>query len=355
MGRIDRRGFLSTSAAAIAGTWFERTAFAGIRDPNGEYAGAVFQAGAPPLPEPGGFTIAVLPDTQHYSQCYPEQFLAQTRWIASQHKIRNIACVLHLGDLTNLNTPAEWGVARQAMCQLDGLVPYFMTLGNHDYSDFGECRDRTTLFNDYFPVADYRDRPHFGGVYDREPDRLKNSFHFFSAGGRGYLVLCLEFGPRADVVRWANQVVAKHPDLAAILVTHAYTYSDESRYDWKRYQDRQQWNPHTYGVAHATNQDVCDGEELWEQLVSRHPNFVMTLNGHVLNDGLAHVSTATPSGRRIPQVLVNFQMKPNGGDGWLRLLEFRLNGRTVQTYDYSPSLNLCNNSRQNRFAMSIPG
>ena len=30
-------------------------------------------------------------------------------------------------------------------------------------------------------------------------------------------------------------------------------------------------------------------------------------------------------------------MKPKGGDGWLRLLEFKADGTTVQAYDYSPT------------------
>ena len=83
--------------------------------------------GPPPLPEKDAFSIAILPDTQHYSQRFPEQYHAQTKWIVEQKQARNIACVLHLGDITNTSAPAEWEVARQAMRQLDREVPYFMT------------------------------------------------------------------------------------------------------------------------------------------------------------------------------------------------------------------------------------
>jgi hypothetical protein len=106
-------------------------------------------------------------------------------------------------------------------------------------------------------------------------------------------------------------------------------------------------------VARATNDDVCDGEELWARLIARHPNFVLTLNGHVLGDGLGRTVTATPDGRDVPQVLVNFQMRPRGGDGWLRLLEFRADGRTVEAVDYSPTRNQRNESPQNRFTMAL--
>ena len=317
------------------------------------YADAVLVDGEPPATPPGAFTIAVLPDTQNYSQRYPETFLAQTRWIAENRKARNIACVLHLGDITNRNSPEQWENARRAMEVLDGSVPYFMVPGNHDYSDGGRCADRGTLLNDYFPVAKFRDRPTFGGTYDKEPERMENSFHLFSAGERDFLVLALEFGPRKDVVRWANEVAEKHADREAILITHAFIYYDETRYDWAKYGADQRWNPHDYGVAKNTNDDVTDGEELWRDLISRHENFIMTLNGHVLGDGLGRVTTQTPAGREVHQMLVNFQMRPEGGDGWLRLMEFRDDGATVQVYDYSPKRKQRNESSQNQFQVAL--
>lgn len=317
------------------------------------YADAKFVEGEPPKPEAGSFTIAVLPDTQHYSEKFPHQFDAQTRWIAEARRDRNIACVLHLGDVTNRSTVPEWENAAKAMSTLDGKLPYFLSTGNHDYSEKGACVDRSTRLSDYFPVDKYRDLQTFGGVYDKETGRYENSYHLFSAGGRNFLVLALEFGPRKDVLRWANEVVAKHKDRAAILITHAYIYFDDTRHDWKQFGAKQRWNPHAYGIAKATGNDVSDGEELWKGLVSRHENFILTLNGHVLSDGLGRIVTPTPGGRDVHQVLVNFQMKPNGGDGWLRLLEFRADGKTVQTYDYSPTRNQCNESLQNQFAMTL--
>ena len=155
------------------------------------------------------------------------------------------------------------------------------------------------------------------------------------------------------MVRWANEVVGKHPKREAILITHAFIYYDDTRYDWKKYGGKQNWNPHAYGVAKATNDDVSDGEELWNELVAKHENFILTLNGHVLDDGLGRVDTNTPGGRDVPQVLVNFQMRPKGGDGWLRLLEFQADGKTVEVYDYSPTRKQRNESAENRFTLTL--
>jgi predicted phosphodiesterase len=347
-----RRDFLTTSAAATAvGALAPWDTIARAADP---YADALFRAGPPPLPAEGAFTVAVLPDTQGYSMSFPENYMAQTEWLVAQKERRNIACAVHLGDITNNNTPDQWANAAKAMQVLDGQLPYFMTLGNHDYGANGHTADRSTLFHDYFPRQKYSAAPSFGGSYDKDPERFDNSYHFFTAGKREFLVLSLEFGPRNDVVRWANEVVAEHNRRDVILITHAFVYYDDTRYDWAKRGPDQLWNPHSYAVASATDHDVNDGQELWDKLVARHDNFIMTLNGHVCADGLGRLSTATPAGREIPQVLVNFQVKPNGGDGWLRLLEFRPDGTTVLAYDYSMTRDQWNVAPDNTFEMRIP-
>jgi 3',5'-cyclic AMP phosphodiesterase CpdA len=316
------------------------------------YRDAVLVGGEPPLPGEGSFTFAVLPDTQNYSQHFPELFTAQTEWIVAQRERRRIAGVFHLGDITNRNSPEEWDNARRSMRVLDDAgIPFCMVPGNHDYGENGRAADRTTLLAEYFPKAVQQQRPGWGGVYDQEPDRVDNTFHFMESAGRRFLVLGLEFGPRADVVRWANEIVGDHPDHEVVLLTHAFVYNDDTRHDWRQFGDKQQWNPHVYGVAKNFGDDVHDGEELWQRLVSRHRNFVLTLNGHVLGDGLGRLSTVA-HGRPVSQQLVNFQMRPKGGDGWLRLIEMAADG-TARAYDYSPTRGQRNESQQNQFTFSV--
>jgi predicted phosphodiesterase len=320
----------------------------------GPYDDATLIAGEPEAFAADSFCIAILPDTQNYSEHFPKTYLAQTRWLVENRQKRNIACVLHLGDVTNRNSAAEWENADAAMKVLDeNQLPYFMVPGNHDYSQSGSCQNRETLFSDYFPKSRFANRTTFGGTYDKEPDRMENSFHLFDAGGLKFIVIALEFGPRHDVVRWANEVVTKHADRSAILITHAYLYSDDTRYDWKSLGTKQNWNPHSYPIAKVTNDDIHDGAELWTNLVSKHPNFLFTFNGHVLNDGLGRLTTKSPMDREVHQILVNYQMRPQGGDGWLRLLEFKADRTTVEVHDYSPTRNEHNVSSQNRFSLTI--
>jgi hypothetical protein len=96
---------------------------------------------------------------------------------------------------------------------------------------------------------------------------------------------------------------------------------------------------------------VNDGEELWQKLVAKQDNFILTVNGHVLNDGLGRLITPTIGGRDVPQTLANFQMKPQGGDGWLRLMEFHADKCMVTVVDYSPTRKQRNESSQNKFTV----
>jgi hypothetical protein len=275
------------------------------------------------------FMLAVLPDTQFYSLLFPGIYSAQTSWIVSNVKARKIPYVLHLGDIVNNNTSAEWKHAYESMSLLDGVVPYALATGNHDYGPSGDASTRDTLLNDYFPFAKQAAMPSFGGAF--EPGKLENTFHLFSAGGRDFIVISLEWGPRDAVVDWANAVMDQHPDRDGILITHAYMNNDDRRYDWADKDHPQDFDPHAYGTPGPVN----DGEELWQKLVRKH-RFLMTLNGHVLGDGTGYLASVTDKGNTCHQMLSNYQFRNLGGEGYLRLLEFLDDGKTVKVYTYSP-------------------
>jgi hypothetical protein len=275
------------------------------------------------------FMLAVLPDTQFYSLLYPGIYNAQTSWIASNVQSRHIPYVLHLGDIVNNNTPAEWEHAYAAMSLLDGVVPYALSTGNHDYGPSGNASTRDTLLNDYFPFAKQAAMPTFGGAY--QTGKLDNTYHLFSAGGRDYIVISLEWGPRDIVIDWANGVMDQYPDRWGILITHAYMNNDDRRYDYTDTANPQDFDPHYYGTAGGVN----DGEELWQKLVRRH-RFVLTLNGHVLGDGTGYLASVNDGGTTTHQILSNYQFRNLGGEGYMRLMEFLSDGRTVRIYTYSP-------------------
>ncbi len=277
----------------------------------------------------GSWTLAVLPDTQIYAELYPDIFTGQTRWIVKNRASRNIALVLHEGDIVNHNIPEQWANAKNSLALLDGVVPYVLVPGNHDLPG---------RLNEYFPVDLYRSLPTFGGVYQR--GRLDNSYHLFRAGDRNWLVIALQWGPRDGVVRWASKVLDKYPNRTAIIVTHAYLYSDNTRYDHVNRSD-QSWCP-----------SVNDGQELWQKLVSKHANVAFVFCGHM--PGVGRLTSEGIHGNRVHQLLANYQSCPEGGEGYMRLIEFLPDGKTVQVKTYSPYLDRYLTNDQEQFVLDLP-
>ena len=304
---------------------------------------------APP-PIEGGWTLVLMPDTQLYSRDYPATFLAQTDWIARHAGHYNVKFVLHMGDIVENNNDRQWRIARGAMAVLDSRVPYALCVGNHDMGPRGKATTRDTLLSKYFPVGEALQEKTFGGVYDKEPLKLDNCFHLFEAGGRKWLILSLEFGPRHDVVAWANGVVERHPDRSVFLITHAYLRREDGQRFDRRSKKPQHAPPSAYEIAqHPAG--LNDGEELWQKLVSKHRNFAFVASGHVCYSHL--LSSKGAAGNTVHQMLCDYQDAPNGGDGFLRLLQFAPDGKTVRATDYSPTLDRVSEQPKGRFEFAL--
>lgn len=282
---------------------------------------------------PGSWSLVLLPDTQKYSLLYPGMFTLQTHWIAKNKDKYDIRYVLHLGDVTDENTALEWQRASDALRELDGKVPYALVTGNHDYTPSAYPASDNCGLNEYFPISRFQSWPTFGGVM--KAGKTTNSYHLFSAGGSDWIILALEYAPRDETVQWANDVLSKHPRRKAILVTHAYLFFDGTRYDHVKKQ--QAWNPHAILKRFKLPDiPINDGEELWQKLVRKN-NFAFTFNGHVLGSGLGFLSSNNDRGKTTHQMLVNYQGRlPFSGEGYLRILEFLPEGKTVRVKSYSP-------------------
>lgn len=295
------------------------------------------------------FKMALLPDTQTYACDYPEIFHAQTRWLAEHRK--EIAFVLHLGDITNNNSEKQWEVAAAAMNRLDGKVPYVLTVGNHDLGEKGRTGTRDSrLFNRYFPYEKYSLDKHFGGAF--EPGKMENVWYTFRAGRTDWLVLSLEFGPRDKVLEWAGEVIRSHPDKNVIIDTHAYLYSDDTRM-----QKGHRWLPQHYGAGkNATGGEAANnGEQMWQKLIAKYPNIVFVFSGHVLNDGTGLLVSEGAGGNRVCQILSNYQRgvngSKNGGDGFLRIVSVDTAAGTVSVQSYSPYTNTYKTEPDHQFTV----
>ncbi len=302
----------------------------------------------------GSWSLAVFPDSQSLTRLHPEVFIRQAEWVAAHKESHDIRFVAHLGDITDNNLPEQWKNAKAAMDVLKKAgIPYSLLPGNHDLGKDGGCNDRSTFMNDFFKPEDYANSTK---VIYFEKGRLENSAHSFTSPHGDFLVLALEFAPRNAVVEWANQQVAAHPQHSVILSTHAYVFSDDTRYDFATHGTKQTWNPKTYPVAKL--EEVNDGEDLWRKLVSQHPNIRFTLNGHVLNDGAGRLSSAGKDGKMVHQILSNYQYgvkpdRPFHGGGYFRLMQFLADKKTVRVKTYSPWLDNWFTGPEQQFELMI--
>jgi hypothetical protein len=317
------------------------------------------------------WTIAIIPDTQ-YSFYQPQPFFdSETRWIADHHVAERIAFVLHEGDIVDSAwDPGQWASARASMGLLDGKVPYVLAVGNHDLRP-ELTKPRACLINDYFLDTEAVKPPILGGLY--EPGHIENGYYFLQGGGRTWLVLSLEWSPRPAVVAWANQVLSQQAHLPAILLTHAYLYSDNTRYDHVgrecRFYDiddskctdleppgtnTQCWNP----VCYDDYTDGADGQMLWDSLVSLHSNLLFVFSGHVANPApfvAGRLSSTRADGTVCHQIMADYQGTEYGGAGYFRLVRFWPDGtvrvRTFSAYA-SPEKSLLTDDR-NQFTLHV--
>jgi calcineurin-like phosphoesterase family protein len=289
--------------------------------------------------------MIVLPDTQNYTRFDDDRaaiFNYMTQWMVDNKEAMKLSLVLGVGDIVeDPDRDIVWQRAKTAYSKLDGHLPYVFTTGNHDYTSL--THPRQTPLNDYFNASDNPlNDPAQGGILagTLKSGHLENAYYEFTApDGRELLITSLEWSPRDSTVDWANAIVGRpeYQNHTAILTTHAYLYYDGSRYDYEQYGPDQNWN--IYRSASKTDPDGGnDGELLWQKLVKPNPNYELVFSGHVLGDQVDRLTSVNDAGGDVHQMLFNAQIDPNGGDGWMRILEFMDDGQTVNVRTFSPWL-----------------
>ena len=255
--------------------------------------------------------MAVIGDIQEYTgnaDLMP-YYAATLEWIYSQ-KLQgmNIQSVLMTGDVTSNNLPAQYEMFYETTLPLAEIVPYIAFLVKHDYKWNEECEienRQQTPFSKYtsFKLTDSL-------VVERfEKHRMENVIVKNYIWGKPYYILSLEFGPRQEVLAWANAYVENHPELNFILLTHEYLSRDGERIARNSYAERQ-----------FRNTTCSSPEHLWQNLIRAYDNISWVICGH--NGFHAQMFSENDKGRLVPQVLFNLQYQKNGGNGLLQLWEF---------------------------------
>ena len=266
------------------------------------------------------FTIIALPDTQYYSSTYPEIFTNQTQWIVTNRNKLNILYVAHEGDIVNkARSIKQWQSADISMRYLEdpittGLsdgIPYSVVRGNHDIGYF---------FDYYFGITRFNERGYYGGHYS---DNNQNNYVLFEFEDFRYIAICLDYDPDVDELKWAESVIQNHSERKAIIISHSILENQEGN-----------WTSPGLNIYNT---------------VKNYSNVFLMLCGHkhyeaqrkdMYNDNIIHT------------LLADYQDYPNGGNGWLRIMEVYPEINEIKVKTYSPHLNQYKTDPDSEFTLS---
>lgn len=254
------------------------------------------------------FSIAMLPDTQHYPEIIPAMFYNQTQWLYEEillhNNSANFVLLTHVGDIVEHGTNmTQWDKASRAISVLRNLdVALSILPGDHDFDtdpilghDFQKKHLKEFGYQNYlryFNPEKYVGAHWFGAA---DPSGL-NTFQYFSGGGFDFLHLALEYAPEVNLperepapLQWAEQVLRSNPRVPTIITTHEYLT----------------------GVSSGQGR-TGSGQAIWDILVRRHNQVVMVLCGHDhyglgAQNGQYHQISTNEFGNSVIEVLSNFQ------------------------------------------------
>jgi len=304
------------------------------------------------LTDKNSFSMIVYPDPQGYVKYAENQpiFELMNVWTAYNIKRLNIKTVLCTGDLvefndlliadpgmSNQNSIEQWKATSRAFEWLDGKLPYINCLGNHDYG-FKSSEKRITNFSSYFPVDRnplWKDcLVDVAHNYEDKPTLENAVYEFKDENWSKILVMVLEFNPRSEILDWAKNTcnMSRYKDYKIILLTHSYMDFQGTRFEKENYR----MQPANYG------------KDIWERVVYPCPNIKLVICGHDAQEGsfeknVGFRTDKNSTNKNVHQMMWNAQTagggwEGNGGDGWLRILEFMPDGKTIKVRTFSPLL-----------------
>jgi len=272
------------------------------------------------LPAQVNFTIIALPDTQNYASGYPTIFTNQTQWIVAHKDELNIVWVTDEGDITNGGSDLEFQRADAAYdlledpvtTQLTYGIPYTIIQGNHDHA--------TNIFNTYFNYTRFAGRSYYGGHYPTTKN--DNNYALFSAGGMDFIAIGIDMSPDTNELAWADTLLQTYSTRRAIVTSHSILNTDGS------------WTTEGLNIYNA---------------LKDNSNLFLMLCGHMHSEARR---TDVYNGNTVYSVLSDYQDYTNGGNGYLRIMEFCPATNEIKVKTYSPYVNLYETDANSQFNLT---
>lgn len=291
---------------------------------SGSTAAAVSASGTSSSAGRSSFLLPVLPDTQFYSRYSASQFVpqygtnpfeVQTQWVVDNKKTLNIPFAMQLGDVVDQQGKSDqWSAAAKAMKILeDGKVPYSVIPGNHDVADQGARSSEGNAANYLANFGASTLQRQGGSTLLGTFQNGYSSAYRFSAEGHDWVVLSLGWNASDDTFAWAQGILDANKGVPVILSSHAIIGIDQD-----------QVSPTSWWY----------GDLLWDKLIRKNDQIVLTLNGHF--HGATMRTLTNDFGHPVHEVLTDYQMAADGGNGIMTLFEFDLSGGSIDVSTISP-------------------
>lgn len=326
------------------------------------FAGAQQKYQKPTLENKDSWSVIFLPDIQNYVKWNANQPILDMMmaWIEDNIDTLNIKMVLCAGDLVELNdqihqandgdqsAQSQWKFAAKSFERLDGKVPYVNALGNHDFS-IDRSLKRTSRFSEFFDIdKNWLNKKALvqTGKDESGLPSLQNSAYEVKSmnGGKDYLFMTIEYAPRDTVISWAHRIaqMKQYKDHRIVLLTHGYLTpkdmhwgGDPRMFIYEPYIENNKAVKSERWILHQAN----NGKQIWEKLVRPNANIELVLSGHISGEG--YRKDKNQANKSVHQMLFDMQSaggghQGNGGDGWLRILEFFPDNSTVKVRTFSP-------------------
>jgi hypothetical protein len=259
------------------------------------------------------FTVAILPDTVNYTGGAPQMLTTMLDWVAANREARNIAFVTHTGsvvDASAANAPDAWLAASENFARIEDPVATALPQG----LPFGLAAGPRDLpvtqpgYNQFFGRPRFAGRSWFAGSDVLTSNA--NHLELFSAGGVDFAVAHIAYDATlsntSPSLVWLKTMLARYRDRQFIVVTHDLLAPSA-------------------GVPYSTLGAVV------YNAIANFNNVVLLLGGSTL-DELRRVNSLNGY-----SLAANYSGRANGGDGWMRLLEFSPAAGRIHVRTYSPT------------------
>ena len=316
----------------------------------------------PALEDASSFSMIMVPDPQSYVKFATNQplFDLQTAWIAQNIQRLNIKAALFTGDMVEQNNKLiseplpneyngdqtsrqQWEAISRGLSRLDNRLPYIACQGNHDLG-YIAAEYRYSMMPDYiypernmtFAKTLVSTGPNYEGIHTME----NAAFEFEDDAWGKLLIIAFEFAPRDEALDWARQLIEskRFENHKVIILIHSFLATNGDRIVNEGYK----LTPRNWAQA------------VWDKLIYPSKNIKMVLCGHTGTPpaikGTEKINYQTTSayrvdpaadGHKVVQMMFNSQngdgsWNGNGGDCWLRILEFKPDGKTIGVRTFSP-------------------